>query len=69
MPRIGLLIVLMLVSACASGPETRFRNPATGEVRAACGPFIGIPEAVQEAEKGCTEAYEEKGWVRLPDSE
>jgi hypothetical protein len=68
MRRIGLL-TLVLVTACAPpGPENRFRNPATGEVVAACGPYIGLASAAKEAEQGCTEAYEEQGWVRLPAS-
>ena len=61
------LLVLLSVAACAPwGPDTHFRNPATGEVVAACGPYPGLATAVEGAEKGCAQAYEEKGWVRAP---
>ena len=66
MRKIGVVVVLCLLSACVPGSQaTRFKNPTTGEVVAACGPFIGLARATSEAEQGCTQAYEAKGWVKV----
>lgn len=68
---LGVLAMAAFLSACAASDGTgyfsnRFRNPQTGAVVAACGPYIGLAQAVSDAEKGCTDAYERQGWVKLP---
>jgi hypothetical protein len=42
-----------------------FRNPQTGEVVRACGPYPGFADAVAEASAGCAEGYAAAGWTRV----
>ncbi len=60
------LAALLLLGACAQNQAIKFRNPATGEVVAACGPLTGLAVAVTATEHACTEGYDKRGWVRLP---
>ncbi|HUK58305.1 MAG TPA: hypothetical protein VLV50_03670 [Stellaceae bacterium] len=62
---LGLLLVL---AACAeTGTGADFRDPQTGAVVHACGPYPGFASVVAEAEKGCADAYAAAGWVRADD--
>jgi hypothetical protein len=69
MQRIGILVLLLLAACVPADQATRFKNPVTGAVVAACGPFPGMARAVSEAEQGCTQAYEDKGWVKVTGAE
>jgi hypothetical protein len=60
---LGLFIAL---SACAeTGEGASFRDPQSGAVVHACGPYPGFADAVAAAEQGCAEAYESAGWKRV----
>lgn len=61
------LLLLACLAACGfeSKDATQFRSPQNGTVVAACGPLVGFSEPVEEAQKGCIESYEKKGWTRV----
>jgi hypothetical protein len=60
---LGLFIAL---SACAAtGEGASFRDPRTGAVVHACGPYPGFAAAAAAAEHGCIDAYESAGWSRV----
>ena len=68
---LGVIAMAASLSACAAPDgagyfSNRFRNPQTGAVIAACGPYIGLARAASAAETGCIDAYEKQGWVKLP---
>jgi hypothetical protein len=60
-----VLVMLLAVTGCGTTPGIAFKNPDTGEVVTACGPLIGLLSATTEAQQGCAEAYEAKGWTRV----
>lgn len=62
---ICVLALLLLADCVPADQATHFKNPTTGEVVAACGPFPGMARATSEAEDGCTQAYVAKGWVKV----
>jgi len=67
---LGVVAMAVSLSACATPGDNgyfsnRFRNPQTGAVVAACGPYTGLARATSGAEKGCTDAYEKQGWVKV----
>ncbi len=60
---LGLLIAL---AACAAtGEGASFRDPQTGAVVHACGPYPGFAAAAAAAAHGCVDAYESAGWTRV----
>ena len=61
------LFMLLSLAACGftSTDATRFRDPGDGTIVAACGPLVGFSVPVEEAQKGCVESYEKKGWTRV----
>ncbi len=63
-----LLGLLLPLCACAEkGQSITFRNPQTGAIVHACGPYPGFAEAVAQASAGCAEGYADAGWVRVDD--
>jgi len=59
------LAAFLALAGCVSDSEaTQWRNPATGEVRAGCGPYQGLQWAVDEAVKACSDEFVEEGWVK-----
>lgn len=65
-PRHVAALALLLVSGC-SYETVYMKNPATGQI-AACGPYRvwDIGGMVREkAERGCIEAYQQQGFVRI----
>jgi len=68
MQRIGIFLMLLVLGGCSvqSADAVNFRNPKTGAVVAACGPLIGFTFAVTPAQEGCTESYQDDGWVVVP---
>lgn len=68
MRTIVILGLMLALGSCAGDRQDRganFRDPKTGEVVHACGPYPGIPSAVEDAEKGCADAYDKAGWTRV----
>jgi hypothetical protein len=58
--------LLLALAACTpEGPRHSFRNPATGAVVDACGPYPGLARAVAAAEQGCADAYKSAGWQQV----
>ena len=73
MTRVLSLLMLLLLGACsglvpAKTEATGFENPRTGQVATGCGPMQGFKGAVDEAQQGCDEAWEAKGWLPLTSS-
>ncbi|HEX3970801.1 MAG TPA: hypothetical protein VHX19_05740 [Stellaceae bacterium] len=65
-----LLLPAMLLAACsglapAETQATNFKNSQTGEVASGCGPMQGFKGAIDEARKGCDQAWQAKGWIPL----
>jgi len=68
MRTIVTLTLLIALSSCAGAggdQGANYRNPKTGAVVHACGPYPGIPSVVEDAEKACVEAYDKAGWTRV----
>ena len=68
-----LLLPTLLLAACsgmapAKTEATAFQNEATGQVVAGCGPMQGFKGAIDEAQKGCDQAWQAKGWTPLNQS-
>ena len=73
MTRVVALPMLVLLAACsglapANTGATAFENPQTGLVATGCGPMQGFKGAVEEAQQGCDQAWQAKGWVPLNES-
>jgi hypothetical protein len=57
---------LLALAACdGTGAGANFRDPRTGAIVHACGPYPGFPDAVAAAEQGCADAYAAAGWTRV----
>ena len=70
MTRALTLPMLLLLAACSGLPPakteaTAFENPQNGHVASGCGPMQGFKGAIDEAQQGCDQAWEAKGWVPL----
>ena len=68
-----LLLPTLLLAACsgmapAETQATNFENPQTSAVAQGCGPMQGFKGAIDEAQKGCDQAWQAKGWVPLNNS-
>lgn len=68
MTRVLALPMLLLLAACsglapAKTETTAFQNRQTGQVATGCGPMQGFKGAIDEAQKGCEQAWQAKGWV------
>jgi hypothetical protein len=62
--------MLLLLAACsglapAKTEATTFQNQQTGQMATGCGPMQGFKGAIDEAQKGCDQAWQAKGWVPL----
>jgi hypothetical protein len=73
MTRILALPLLLLLAACsglapAQTEATAFKNQQTGQVATGCGPMQGFKGAINEAQKGCEQAWQAKGWLPLNES-
>jgi hypothetical protein len=73
MTRVLALPMVLLLAACsglapAQTEATVFQNQQTGQVATGCGPMQGFKGAIDEAQKGCGEAWQAKGWVALNQS-
>jgi hypothetical protein len=73
MTRILALPLLLLLAACsglapAQTEATAFKNQQTGHVATGCGPMQGFKGAIDEAQKGCEQAWQAKGWLPLNES-
>ena len=58
------LLMLLFSAGCSHSSGAQLSNPETGELATECGPLRGLAKAVAEAQQGCIEAYEDKGWSR-----
>jgi hypothetical protein len=70
MTRALALPLLLLLAACsgfapAQTRATAFQNAQTGQVVAACGPMQGFKGAIEEAQKGCSQSYQDAGWHQV----
>jgi len=68
--RVLALPLLFLLGACsaiapAKNDATAFENPQTGTIAAGCGPMQGFAGPLEQANEGCTKAWEAQGWVPL----
>jgi hypothetical protein len=61
--RPAAFLILFALAACGHVEALALKNSATGEVRAACGPYTGLATAVAEAQKDCAEAWAGQGWT------
>lgn len=59
------LALLVALAACAREDATNFKNPATGEVKAVCGPLWGMAGSIKEAHDGCVDSYKDGGWTQV----
>lgn len=67
MKRVLALPMLLLLADCsglapATTQATAFQNPQNGQIAPACGPMQGFKGAVDNAEHGCTQAWQANGW-------
>ncbi|HWE75886.1 MAG TPA: hypothetical protein VG328_22185 [Stellaceae bacterium] len=67
MTRALALPCLLLLASCSGltpveTQGTAFQNPQTGQIVTECGPMQGFEDAIDEAQKGCTDSYKSAGW-------
>lgn len=70
MTRVLALPMLLLLAACsglapAQTEATAFQNRQTDQIATGCGPMQGFKGAIDEAQKGCSQAWQAKGWMPL----
>jgi len=59
------LIGVLALGACSSVGGSAFRNEQTGQIEEGCGPMQGLSFAIERAQQGCEESYQNDGWTRL----
>jgi hypothetical protein len=56
---------LLALGACSAVSGREFRNEQTGELQSGCGPMQGFTVALDRAQQGCTQSFENNGWTQL----